>query len=292
MDGEASPVIPRALSEALPRRQLVLVAGPGLSELECPLAGEESATGAPAIRSEGHIQRALEEAVGIAAGSTRDLPEAAEYCQYDPRLGRAFLVQRICQWRTFRQGRPLPLAHRHIARLPWRAVVTTNHDRLIERALEEEMLDFAVRALDSRPEEASPSSPLTVFKIHGDVGRPESLVITRDDLDAYSTRHAATAHAVAELRTGAVLLFAGYGLRDAVFSHVWSMFARSLSGEREGAAFALVGSPLAPEAEYWSRRNLRLVPVGDTRRLDSWLQALGAAAGVPGFDAARTQGRP
>ena len=84
--------------------------------------------------------------------------------------------------------KPSP-ALRALAELPFPLVVTTNFDQLFERALSDAgkapqvsvySPDSDVQTTDYSGVQPTPERPF-VLKIHGDIGRPESIVITDED---------------------------------------------------------------------------------------------------------------
>jgi SIR2-like protein len=86
-----------------------------------------------------------------------------------------------------RGKRPSPVV-RALAQLDFPLVVTTNYDRLFERALTLAEKDpiVAVYSRDQMPTRDYPGTMPTpdrpfVFKIHGDVGDPASIVVTEED---------------------------------------------------------------------------------------------------------------
>jgi SIR2-like domain len=81
--------------------------------------------------------------------------------------------------------RPSPML-RALAELSFPLVITTNYDQLFESALRAVGKEPRVAVYRPNPElmeehrEPTPESPI-VFKIHGDIQRPESIVITDED---------------------------------------------------------------------------------------------------------------
>ena len=69
------------------------------------------------------------------------------------------------------------LAHGLLAGLPVTSVVTTNYDRLFERAWAAAGVDFNVLPYQSRPD-----ADRFVLKLHGDLGAPEDIVLTRSQM--------------------------------------------------------------------------------------------------------------
>jgi hypothetical protein len=103
-------------------------------------------------------------------------------------IGRQELVQEIRN--AVQVGkRPSPVV-RALARLPFPLVITTNYDLLFEdavRSVPNKRPSVSVYESESQPParypypyEPAPEEPF-IFKIHGSVDRPESIVITDED---------------------------------------------------------------------------------------------------------------
>ena len=103
---------------------------------------------------------------------------------YERQRSRAALISRIRS--EVHEGRkPSPLL-RALARMKFPLVITTNYDQLFERALAAEQKEprVAVYSPDrftmTRDYTPTPEQPF-IFKIHGDIDAPESMVITDED---------------------------------------------------------------------------------------------------------------
>jgi hypothetical protein len=103
---------------------------------------------------------------------------------YEIAFSRARLVEAVSQ--AVHVGtQPSPML-RALARLDFPIVITTNYDQLFERALVEAGKQPRVAVYTPRLEETTDyrkptaQSPI-VFKIHGDIARPETVVITDED---------------------------------------------------------------------------------------------------------------
>jgi len=122
-------------------------------------------------------------------GNLRDLQRVALH--FEIRESRAALVSEI---RTaIHDGKkPSPIV-RALAKLDFPIVITTNYDQLFERALRRIAKEpiFSIYKKNEEKEQEStdeypggddpcPQRPF-IFKIHGDVDRPESIVITDED---------------------------------------------------------------------------------------------------------------
>jgi hypothetical protein len=103
---------------------------------------------------------------------------------YEIAFSRARLVEAVSD--AVQVGRePSPML-RALAEMDFPVVITTNYDQLFERALADAGKQPRVAVYTPRLEETTDyrkptvQSPI-VFKIHGDISRPETLVITDED---------------------------------------------------------------------------------------------------------------
>lgn len=115
----------------------------------------------------------------------QDLPQAAQYFVDTVPGGRERLDAHV---RTVlgAVGEP-PLTPRHVllAQLPIVELWTTNYDSMIERSLGDPQVFVADQQLAGAIEPDKPR----VYKMHGSLEPPGSLVLTRDDYERYPTSH-------------------------------------------------------------------------------------------------------
>jgi hypothetical protein len=119
---------------------------------------------------------------------------------------------------------PSPML-RALARLDFPIVITTNYDQLFERALRE--LGKTPRVAVYKPEQeattdfrnATTQSPV-IYKLHGDIGHRESLVVTDEDYIQFVLRmsdkepYDPIPLSLKFFLTGSTTLFVGYSLLD------------------------------------------------------------------------------
>ncbi len=114
------------------------------------------------------------------------------------------------------------LVHRTLAALPFRIVLTTNFDGLMERAFHDAgkapQVTFYERYGDRKePEVPTPEKPL-VYKLHGTIDKLDSMVVTEDDIVEFAACLMFGDPPVPELIRGLFeadsFLFIGYGLKD------------------------------------------------------------------------------
>ena len=114
---------------------------------------------------------------------------------YEKEVSRGQLVERI---RTSVEGSARPSAAvRALAELPFSLIITTNYDTLFERAQRRAEKSPLVAAYEPNgdvptrdyPHGRDPSAAEPfVFKVHGDVNAPESLVVTNEDYISFVLR--------------------------------------------------------------------------------------------------------
>jgi len=142
------------------------------------------------------------------------------------------------------------------AALPFKIIVTTNYDRLLEEALREFNKDpfptvynpeFGERAKDM-PGEPTPERPL-LFKMHGDLNHRESIVITGEDYITFIQRmmEKRKAHPVPETVLFRMekwpTLFVGFSLRDYNFRLLFRTLRWGLDPSEYGVSFSVDRSP-------------------------------------------------
>jgi hypothetical protein len=110
--------------------------------------------------------------------------------------------------------------HELLAQLPIETWWTTNYDKLIENALR--AAGKVVDVKDAVPQFADtrPGRHATVFKMHGDVDRPNEAVATRDDFERYSKDREAFITALAGDLVKKTFLFLGFSFTDPNLSHI------------------------------------------------------------------------
>jgi hypothetical protein len=174
----------------------------------------------------GELALRLAERCNFADASPQASPTALQRISlyYEIKTSRQALVREITDAVDY-QTRPSP-ALRALARLNFPLVITTNYDRLFERALAEANKQQYVGLYETEqnptaecPHDPTPERPF-LFKIHGDISRPESIVITDEDYIQFILRmsHEGPYHPIPMMLkyhlTRWPTLFVGYSLLD------------------------------------------------------------------------------
>jgi hypothetical protein len=122
-------------------------------------------------------------------------------------------------------GRPVKPTHAHqaIARTDYRGLITTNYDRILETTLtqvrEWTPNTFTADSISSLAT-ALYNPELFVFKLHGDIGSAESIVLTSQDYDRLILRSPHARSFLQAIFLNYTLLFVGYSLKDPDFQLV------------------------------------------------------------------------
>jgi SIR2-like domain len=119
------------------------------------------------------------------------------------------------------------LTHALLASLPATEFVTTNYDELFEAAAE-----ATEKPVVRLPYESVTSSRQRwLLKLHGTLGRPDDIVLTREDYLRYPDRRGALAALVQALLITRHMLFVGFSLSDDNFHRIVDDVRKAL-GER------------------------------------------------------------
>lgn len=112
--------------------------------------------------------------------------------------------------------------HRLLARLPIATWWTTNYDKLIETALKQAGKIVDIKTVVAQLANTRPRRDAVVYKMHGDIERPEEAVVTRDDYERYFRHRGAFISALAGDLVSKTFLFLGFSFTDPNLDHVLS----------------------------------------------------------------------
>lgn len=118
--------------------------------------------------------------------------------------------------------KPTP-AHRVIAETDYRGIITTNYDRILETTITQVRgwtpNTFTPDSISSLGTALS-NPELFIFKLHGDIGSPEGIVLSNRDYDRLILRSPHVRSFLQAIFLTHTLLFVGYSLRDPDFQLV------------------------------------------------------------------------
>ena len=111
--------------------------------------------------------------------------------------------------------------HKLLSQLPISTFWTTNYDKLIEKALEDNMKKPYVKTTDEQLRGTNHDFDAIVYKLHGDVETPEDAVLTRSDYEefGYNKRKLFREVLEGDLLTK-TFLFLGFSFEDPNFNYV------------------------------------------------------------------------
>lgn len=146
------------------------------------------------------------------------LLEVADFCK--EKLGSAY-HQFLSEQVRGDQVQNLPPTHDVLMRLPFSAWVTTNYDKLLERAYSQVRGGGSPKTLTHKDTEALgrllfDGGPF-ILKAHGDIDRPETVVLTSRDYSEIIHANPAFNEIFSGLLLTKALLFVGYSLSDPDF---------------------------------------------------------------------------
>ena len=147
--------------------------------------------------------------------------------------------------------------HMEIAKLPLSAIITTNWDLLIEKAMQMFHVDYHVIVQDTDIPIFRPSS-VPIVKFHGTIDRPDTIVATLNDYQDIFTKKPVVASLLRVLCAQGTVLFIGYSLDDTDFTTLYRGLKRELS-EFMPISYAVQFDPSPSSLEYWQYQGLHII---------------------------------
>jgi formylglycine-generating enzyme required for sulfatase activity len=181
---------------------------------------------------------------------------------YEGSHGRNALIRRVTELVDNPAYRPAAL-HHQLAALPFRAILTTAQDRLLEGALQAAGRAYTTVLTDVETPYID-EDRVMVYKLHGCVSRPESLILTRKDHSLLNRRLGAYLSVLRYLFVTRPLLFLNYSLDDPLFETIFHEVTADAQGHRR-RAYAVWPDALQEWVDIWAKEDLVLFrqPVGD-----------------------------
>ena len=149
--------------------------------------------------------------------------------------------------------------HRTLVSLPFRVIVTTNYDALVEATLAD--LDQSYRVVVDDDEVARAASIRDgcrlVVKMHGDLLLGDTIVLTREDYLNYESSRPAMVTLFESLLLNHAFVFYGFGLSDPNFLLLYQSVLRKNAHAR--TAYAFMKEPNRLLSKFWSNRKVELI---------------------------------
>jgi hypothetical protein len=159
-----------------------------------------------------------------------DLIAIAQYHFNEKGNNRHKLNQLLIE--EFTQGTSVTSNHKILASLPIQTYWTTNYDKLIEKAIEEEgkTPDTKIRQEDLSTN--IPKRDVVVYKMHGDVSMPDQAILTKDDYEGYNEKRPLYTTALQGDLVAKTFLFVGFSFDDPNLEYILSRI-RILLGQNQ-----------------------------------------------------------
>ena len=251
--------MPRELTRLVSERRVVLLAGAGVS----------LAAGYPSMRAmnetvTAHLRREL----SAPELSLTGMPFQEIASNIEAAFGRRYLLDIFLRAMSGPQGIEPTEAHLHAVRL-FDRIVTTNFDTLFEEACRRQgVAHTVVRDIEDIPD---PPGGTLIYKLSGSLDRPETLLITEQDVwDRFGDAPPVWKHLL-EMLTRLPVVVVGSSLRDTAVKMLISDSLRAMRG--------YLVSPFINQFERLQYERLNLRPVVATA--DAFFRRLSLEAGPP-----------
>jgi|CXWL01.1.fsa_nt_gi hypothetical protein len=179
------------------------------------------------------------------------IKDLSNYCDKNQKWGLINLLRDCLHVRTAKPGP----AHLEFAALPFKQVITTNFDFLLERAYEATGKSY-LPVVDEDMLAFSPAIGETkLIKMHGDLHHPSLLVVTEDDYDSFSINRERMFLTITNLLINNTILFLGYSIDDPDFRQIWAL-VKKYFGKFRRPAYALVVDATKSKIDEYARRGV------------------------------------
>ncbi|NUO10002.1 MAG: SIR2 family protein [Candidatus Brocadia sp.] len=159
-----------------------------------------------------------------------DLIAIAQYHYNENGNNRHKLNQLLIE--EFTQGTSVTPNHKILAALPIQTYWTTNYDKLIEKAFEEEGKTPDTKITQENLSTNIPKRDAVVYKMHGDVSLPDQAILTKDDYEGYNEKRPLYTTALQGDLVAKTFLFIGFSFDDPNLEYILSRI-RILLGQNQ-----------------------------------------------------------
>lgn len=159
-----------------------------------------------------------------------DLIAIAQYHYNEKGNNRHRLNQLLID--EFTQGTSVTQNHRILAALPIQTYWTTNYDKLIEKAIEEEGKTPDIKITQENLSTNLSKRDAVVYKMHGDVSLPDQAILTKDDYEGYNEKRQLYTTALQGDLVAKTFLFVGFSFDDPNLEYILSRI-RILLGQNQ-----------------------------------------------------------
>jgi SIR2-like domain len=228
------------------------------------------------------IEEYLKQAGPLPSLLQASIPDLARIALHvEVELGSPYLLRRIREILLDTDCQPSPLLQT-LAGLPLHLIVTTNYDRLLERAYGQRPYQVVVQPVAGFHEDelheleyklALPEAPI-IYKIHGSFGengaadpQDESgrLILTEEDyiefLSVIGREDMGMPKMIRSKLAKATILFLGYSLQDWDFRTLYKALIEPIDPWLRPVSFAIQKDPPDFWVRYWQRKGVTILNV-------------------------------
>lgn len=158
--------------------------------------------------------------------------------------------------------------HKELLGLPWKDIITTNQDQLIEHTLD--ALHIAHDVILDDLDIPIKTQYHKVYKIHGCMERPASIIFSEEQYRTYELKHPLIYVKMKAIFAEFSVVFVGFSLTDPNFKaiHGWVSDVLGQDFQRKAYAFVMKYEIDPYTKRYWEKRNIILLPVEIPEGLD------------------------
>lgn len=177
-----------------------------------------------------NLLRDIAEELKLDIDKEHDLIAIAQYHYNEKGNNRHRLSQLLIN--EFTQGTSVTPNHRILAALPIQTYWTTNYDKLIEKAIEEEGKTPDTKITQENLSTNISKRDAIVYKMHGDVSLPDQAILTKDDYEGYNEKRPLFTTALQGDLVAKTFLFIGFSFDDPNLEYILSRI-RILLGQNQ-----------------------------------------------------------
>ncbi len=131
--------------------------------------------------------------------------------------------------------------HEIIGRIPISTIWTTNFDSLIERSLKKANKIVDIKSRDQDLAITKTDRDVVLYKMHGDIARPDEIIICKEDYERYAIRHPILQNALQSDLVSMTFLFLGFSFRDPNLDYMFG-YLHSLLEDSKHEHYAIMRS--------------------------------------------------
>ena len=176
---------------------------------------------------------------------------------FEHKCGRTKLIETLKDLLLVNSSQPSAL-HVAFCRIPFSMVCTTNIDCLLEKGYDAAKRKYHVNINEKDLPVGAPEGATILLKLHGDLNQPDSLILTEDDYDDFTTRKPLIVTTLTNQLVQYTPLLIGYSARDDDFRQVWRLVRRHLENLAKKAYAITVGAS-EDDVNRLKRRNIQVI---------------------------------